>query len=211
MTTDFSFSNGFTICLKVQFHIWNERCIFKTDFLTLILHVYTKRLGSLSVQGKLFYFDWSDTDLQSATSRNTFCITNDITGSIAKLLINGNVTLQINLTEQIFPENYISVGNCENRTLVGKISDFNIWDKPLSDFELKSISNDCNSTRLNSPNIIDLSNQESNLIKSGTVEELEILRSDFCLNSELKGMDNVFMFLCFYDETQLLGIKTILF
>jgi hypothetical protein len=84
-----TFSKGFTLCLRALFKVWNERCIFYTDGLTMRLKDYTREIGGLNMDEKYYFFKWSDKLLISSNPWSTICLAFNSTDSIAKLVING--------------------------------------------------------------------------------------------------------------------------
>jgi hypothetical protein len=75
----------------------------------------------------------SDTSSESATSWKTICVTNDVTGGNVKLWVDGQVRL--NVASKVKPTfgNFLSLGSCRNLSMVGLISDVNVWSWPLGE------------------------------------------------------------------------------
>ena len=92
-----TFSKGFTLCLRALFKVWNERCIFYTDGLTMRLKDYTRGIGGLNMDDKYYFFKWSDKELISSNPWSTICFAFNSTDSIASLVINGKVELSVGL------------------------------------------------------------------------------------------------------------------
>ncbi len=92
-----NFSKGFSLCLRANFKVWNERCIFYTDSLTMRLKDYTKEIGGINLFEKYYFFKWSDKELISNNAWSSICLSFNSTDSTAKLFINGEMELSIGL------------------------------------------------------------------------------------------------------------------
>ena len=99
------------------------------------------------------HFEWpSNQTVLEPYEWYSFCISFDAHQNNVTLAINGKTILneaaRYNSTDQIFSKN-IELGNHLSKPFMGKISDFNVWNRPLSPTEVLDFSN-CTPIQTNS-------------------------------------------------------------
>ncbi len=127
-----NYSEGLTICLRVKFKYWNERCVFQSDPLNLQIFDYKVGGGGFYAWSHWYGYDWNDVDLESATTWTSVCITFNTAESSINIFINGaNIgayhNANVNRTTLNFTTVYL--GHCNDDPISGLVTDFNVWNR----------------------------------------------------------------------------------
>ena len=121
-----------TICLRVKFKYWNERCVFQSDPLNLQIFDYKVGGGGFYAWDRWFGYDWSDVELESATTWTSICVTFNTDKSSINIFINGaNIGEyhhpNVNRTTLNFTK--VNLGHCDGDPVSGLMTDFNVWNR----------------------------------------------------------------------------------
>ena len=136
--------SGFTICLSVSYTTWDLRVVFDIvtpshRHISLILSDYMNDLGTFN--GEL-NFKYVDSFKLFPGTWNLICIVWNETSETIDIQLNGNRVLNgpLPLNVRRFPK-YFS--NSTISITDGKMTDFNFWNRPISNEEMNNILN-CN-------------------------------------------------------------------
>jgi len=131
------------IVIFVQFQYWNEKWIFSSEKLLLGLKKFGDNGGYVKV-GE-FYDNFKlveklENRSQSLLDWNSFCLVLNKTNNSIHVSINGdwiktNFDVKVIQNFNVSLEPFITVGK-----YVGKMTDLNVWNEPLSQESIKNFS-----------------------------------------------------------------------
>ncbi len=140
---------GYSLCFRVQFVSWYKVEVLRTSLFSFSLKDYQSGLGSCRNMDLERNFNWKGLIPISYLFWNSVCATYHDTDRLFILALNGKIVL--NMTEGKRLDNYIiqnplesdfEIGN--DKSFSGKLTDLNLWSRPLSTDELDLFSTGCN-------------------------------------------------------------------
>ena len=158
-------SSGYSICLRVLIWKWDTTIVFDSPALTLVMFLYDSMKFCLFKNkiSQLFCFTMSSNQAEW----NAICFTHNFTDFLLNVSLNGKQmnSKKIQLDRAFLNEltKPLSIGL--NTSFWGQISDFNIWNRPLSYEEVQQYSFGCHEGLSSQPEILDWSN--ASIISSG--------------------------------------------
>jgi hypothetical protein len=125
------FNGGITICIRSHFQYWNERSIFNSTNIQLVLKDFQSLAGAIRIETSFYNYRWPE-KINLFTAFNSFCIAIDTTKGMLSLAINGKAAFNIedkNLLQNLSlsDNTFYDVG-----TYSGKFTDFYAWNVALN-------------------------------------------------------------------------------
>jgi len=140
--SEINYSLGFTACLRVMFTYLNSNTIFHSQkIISLRLDDYST--GSMVVQilGTMHFCQWpSETlDLQPFVWY-VFCTSYDAEEKLVSFTVDGQIILKKSpeQSDHEFIGNHILFSGKADDPFIGTITDFNVWNKSLTDDEIQN-------------------------------------------------------------------------
>jgi hypothetical protein len=163
---------GYSICLRALFWSWNNAAVFDSPAGTFS---FQHMFGNY----ELCIFSWCCMPLSDASADwNSICITHDFSNFLLEISLNNDVNIRCRIEEE--------VGILENATFLerltkpfqigkdslfwGQITDFNVWNRPLSKDEITDylINCDADFSKTSGPEILAWSNASFKVIGNNT-------------------------------------------
>lgn len=181
-------SLGLSICLRAKFQFWNERWMFYSDYVSLILYDYQKRLVSLKTGVTLLYFKWPWDRIASFDNWYSFCIVIDKSIDKSSITVNGVMLVPLN---NLNIENNVRSDKLFDNIFVGMydgwMTNFNAWNRPISLDEINMFMSGCsNKTAL--PDVINWS--KLNVSDDQNVNEFKVDKREICNNEKGQQQTN---------------------
>ena len=151
--SEVNYSQGFTICLRVMFSYLNSNKLFDSqNIVGLTLDDYDSGNMIISLMDFNHHCQWPSQilDLQPYVWY-VFCISFDPKENLARFTINDIIIFRESRT-QIDPENIgysTQFKHYAEMPFVGKITDFNVWNRSLSDLEIQNFVSCNNGSDIN--------------------------------------------------------------
>jgi hypothetical protein len=79
---------GFSICLRAMFWTWNERVLFHSSSVTMVIFNYTLNVGAFRIGQNYTYF-YTKVMPISSSKWNSICVVYNDTNSFLTITING--------------------------------------------------------------------------------------------------------------------------
>jgi len=150
-------STGYSMCLKICIWKMDNTVLFDSPALKLEMYIYGSDSHCFTMKrNRLFCFTLG----KNSSEWNTICFTNNFTDFLLNVTLNGiqmgskKTQLISNLMDEL--KKPISIGF--NTSFWGQITDFNIWNRPLSNDEVNQYSFGCQEGLSIQPEILDWSN-----------------------------------------------------
>jgi hypothetical protein len=142
----FDFSGGFTTCLRAMFTFIDWTSLFDSpESVEFELDHYWRETGIVRVSDISYHFQWP---VQQVTLEPyhwyTFCIVYDVSINLISLSLNGKMIISVtgrqNPRDLKVPISSIMLGGNTSKPFIGKITDFNVWNVPLSESLIRDFS-----------------------------------------------------------------------
>jgi hypothetical protein len=140
--SEINYSLGFSTCLRVMFTYLNANKIFNSqNIISLKLEEYSSEKMFVEILGIKHYFQWpSQTlDLQPYVWY-VFCTSYDAEEKLVSFTVDDQIIFQESSeqTDQEFIGNHILFSGMADFPFIGMITDFNVWNKSLTDDEIQN-------------------------------------------------------------------------
>jgi hypothetical protein len=164
-------STGYSICLRLFIWMRGKMYVFNSPAVQLYLYLFDS--SGICFTMTEYFIEICFTG-QLSSEWNALCFTHNITDSVFNVTLNGE---QIHSEKLSLTRNFLknllkklaepfSIGL--KTPFWGKISDFNIWSRPLSIEELNQYSFGCLEGLLTQPEILDWANTDITNVGSGS-------------------------------------------
>lgn len=140
--SDVNYSKGFTICLRVMFALLNPNTVFDShDIVMVSIDNYLSGNMVVRILGINYHFQRPSQilDLQPYVWY-AFCTSYDAKQKLVRFAIDDNMIYKESVedTAQVLVGNSTQLSGTPEWPFVGKITDFNVWNKYLSDEDITS-------------------------------------------------------------------------
>ena len=190
-------STGYSVCLRVTVWEWNHTVVFDSPALKLEMYVKNTIEFCLYKNQKeiLLCFTLDNESLEW----NTICFTHNFTDFLLKVTLNGQPKgyriKRLNSTFLDELNKTIAIG--EHTSFWGQITDFNIWNRPLSNDEVNQYSFGCQRGLSTQPEILDWS--------TASIFNLGTYSRHFKIRRQLLSCQNGITPFSLYENANLLG------
>ena len=183
----FDFSKGFTTCFRAMLSYINLTSLFDSSKnVGFELDPYWLETGVIRVSDINYHFKWPTQQVNLEPYHwYTFCIVYDVSINLISLFLNGKLIFsesgRQNRRDLKVPINSIMLGGNTTKPFIGKITDFNVWNEPLS----TSLIQDFTACKIAEDIKIPFKWSLANLNLTGIdIDEIEVFLKEICFDSQ---------------------------